>query len=74
MSDEIVERLTRLEEAVRRAGDTLVRLREENERLRRDVRRLDEERRQVVGQMDAILKDIIASISRGAPWPPGGSN
>jgi FtsZ-binding cell division protein ZapB len=58
MSDEIVERLTRLEEAVRRAGDTLVRLREENDRLRRDMRRMDEERRQVVGQIDAILKDI----------------
>ena len=58
MSDELPERLTRLEEAVRRAGETLVRLREENERLRRDVRRLDDERRQVVGQIDAILKDI----------------
>jgi hypothetical protein len=58
MSDELVERLTRLEEAVRRAGDTLVRLREENDRLRRDMRRLDEERRQVVGQIDTILKDI----------------
>jgi len=43
---------------VRTTGDTLVRLREENDRLRRDVRRLDEERRQVVGQIDAILKDI----------------
>ena len=58
MSDELPERLTRLEEAVRRAGEALVRLREENERLRRDVRRLDDERRQVVGQIDAILKDI----------------
>jgi len=58
MSDELVERLTLLEEAVRRAGDTLVRLRDENDRLRRDMRRLDEERRQVVAQIDAILKDI----------------
>jgi len=58
MSDELVERLTRLEDAVRRAGETLARLREENERLRRDVRRLDDERRQVVGQIDTILKDI----------------
>ncbi len=58
MSDELGDRLTRLEDAVRRAGETLVRLREENERLRRDVRRLDDERRQVVGQIDSILKDI----------------
>jgi predicted nuclease with TOPRIM domain len=58
MSDELPARLTRLEDAVRRAGETLVRLREENERLRRDMRRLDDERRQVVGQIDAILKDI----------------
>ena len=58
MSDELVERLTRLEEAVRRAGETLARLRDENERLRRDVRRMDDERRQVVGQIDAMLKDI----------------
>ena len=58
MNDELPERLARLEDAVRRAGETLVRLRDENERLRRDVRRLDDERRQVVGQIDAILKDI----------------
>ena len=58
MSDDIGARLTQLEEAVRRAADTLTRLREDNERLRHDVRRLEDERRQVLGQVDAILKDL----------------
>ncbi len=59
MSDsDIGGRLTQLEEAVRRAADTLTRLREDNERLRRDVKRLEDERRQVLGQVDAILKDL----------------
>ncbi len=43
---------------MRRAGDTLARLREDNDRLRRDVKRLEDERRQVLGQVDAILKDL----------------
>ena len=55
---DIGTRLTQLEDAVRRAADTLTRLREDNERLRRDVRRLEDERRQVLGQVDAILKDL----------------
>ena len=59
MSDsDIGARLNQLEEAVRRAADTLTRLREDNERLRRDVNRLEHERRQVLGQVDAILKDL----------------
>ena len=58
MSDDIGARLTQLEEAVRRAADTLTRLREDNERLRRDVKRLEDERRQVLGQVDALLKDL----------------
>ena len=59
MSDnDIGARLTQLEEAVRRAADTLTRLREDNERLRRDIKRLEDERRQVLGQVDAILKDL----------------
>ena len=58
MSDDVVERLTQLEGAVRRAGETMARLREDNERLRRDVKRLEDERRQVLTQVDAILKDI----------------
>ena len=56
--NDIGARLTQLEEAVRRAADTLTRLREDNDRLRRDVKRLEDERRQVLGQVDAILKDL----------------
>jgi predicted nuclease with TOPRIM domain len=53
-----LDRLVELEAAVRRTGEALARLREDNERLRRDVRRLEDERRQVLGQVDAILKDL----------------
>ena len=55
---QVLERLTEVEGAVRRAGETLARLREDNDRLRRDVKRLEDERRQVLAQVDAILKDI----------------
>ena len=58
MADAVLERLTQLEDAVRRASDSLVRLRDENEQLRREVARLGDERKQVVSQIDAILKDI----------------
>ena len=58
MSEDVLARLIQLEEAVRRAADTLTRLREDNDRLRRDVKRLEDERRQVLGQVDAILKDL----------------
>lgn len=58
MSDGVVERVGQLEEAVRRAAETLTRLREENERLKRDVARLTDERRQIVGQIDGILEEI----------------
>jgi FtsZ-binding cell division protein ZapB len=58
MGDGVLERLAQLEEAVRRASDALVRLRAENEQLRREATRLGDERRQVVTQIDAILKDI----------------
>ena len=58
MDDSVVERLAQLEEAVRRAVEVLGRLREENAQLRREVKRLGEERRQVLSQVDAILKDI----------------
>jgi phage shock protein A len=58
MADGIAERLSQLEDAVRRAGAALTRLREENDRLRRDHRRLEDERRHVVAQIDAILRDI----------------
>jgi chromosome segregation ATPase len=58
MADGIGERLSQLEDAVRRASEALTRLREENDRLRRDRRRLDDERRQVLAQIDVILRDI----------------
>lgn len=58
MADGIAERLSQLEDAVRRAGEALLRLREENDRLRRDHRRLEDERRHVLAQIDAILRDI----------------
>ena len=58
MTDGVIERLGQLEEAVRRAAETLTRLREENDRLRRDVARLTDERRQVLGQIEGILSDI----------------
>ena len=58
MGDGIVERLTELEGAVKRAAEALAHLREENGQLKREVRRLGDERRQVLTQVDAILKDI----------------
>jgi hypothetical protein len=58
MNEDVLERLTQLEAAVRRAGEALARMREDNDRLRRDVKRLEDERRQVLTQVDAILKDI----------------
>ncbi|HEY3066189.1 MAG TPA: hypothetical protein VGL09_10390 [Methylomirabilota bacterium] len=58
MTDGVIERLTQLEMAVRRASDALVRLRDDNARLKREVTRLMDERKQVVGQIDGILKDI----------------
>lgn len=58
MAEGIVERLAELEAAVRRAVEALGRLREENAQLRREAKRLADERRQVVAQVDSILKDI----------------
>ena len=58
MGDGIVERLTELESAVKRAAEALGRLREENAQLRREVKRLGDERRQILAQVDVILKDI----------------
>jgi phage shock protein A len=58
MADGVLERLTQLEEAVRRAGEAMAKLRDENDRLKRDARRLEDERKQVLTQVDAILKDI----------------
>jgi predicted nuclease with TOPRIM domain len=58
MGDSIVERLTELEGAVKRAAEALAHMREENAQLKREVRRLGDERRQVLAQVDMILKDI----------------
>jgi phage shock protein A len=66
MADGVAERLSQLEDAVRRAGEALTRLREENDRLRRDHRRLEDERKHVVAQIDAILRDI-AKLELGRP-------
>jgi uncharacterized protein (DUF3084 family) len=54
----VLERLGQLENAVRRAAEALARLREENVRLKRDLARLTDERRQVLSQIDGILADI----------------
>ena len=67
MADGVLERLTQLEEAVRRAGEAMAKLREENERLKRDARRLEDERKQVLTQVDAILKDIAKLDLEQAP-------
>jgi hypothetical protein len=58
MDEGVLDRLAMLEEAVRRAGESLTRLREENDRLKRDLARLGDERKQVLGQIDSILNDI----------------
>jgi FtsZ-binding cell division protein ZapB len=58
VNDDVLERLGQLEGAVRRAAEALGRLREENERLKREVARLTAERKQVATQIDAILQDI----------------
>lgn len=70
MADGVLERLTQLEEAVRRAADALARLREENVELRREVKRLGDERRQVLAQVDAILKDIARLDLDAGSSPP----
>ena len=73
MSDDVVlARLGQLENAVRKAGDALARLRDDNVRLTAEVKRLGDEntqlkreatrhgdeRRQVLSQIDTLLKDI----------------
>lgn len=58
MGDGVVERLTELEQAVRRAAEAIGRLREENAQLKREMKRLGDERHQVLAQIDTLLKDI----------------
>ena len=70
--DVVVARLAQLENAVRKAAETLARLRDDNARLTGEIKRLGEEnaqlkreagkhgdeRRQVLAQIDTLLKDI----------------
>ena len=70
--DVIIARLAQLEHAVRKASEVLARLREDNARLTGEIKRLGEdnaqlkreaskhgdERRQVLAQIDTLLKDI----------------
>jgi len=70
--DVVVARLAQLENAVRKAAETLARLRDDNARLTGEIKRLGDEnaqlkreaskhgdeRRQVLGQIDTLLKDI----------------
>jgi hypothetical protein len=58
MTEDITERLAQLEDAVRRASDAIVKLRDDNQRLRADLDRLQDERRQSIVQIDSILRDI----------------
>ena len=73
MADDVLSaRLGQLENAIRKAAETQARLRDENARLandvkrlgdenvqlKRDVSKLGDERRQVLGQIDMLLKDI----------------
>jgi septal ring factor EnvC (AmiA/AmiB activator) len=58
MTEDLTGRLAQLEDAVRRAGDTITRLRDENQRLKRQVEQFEEQRRQSLSQIDVILKDI----------------
>ena len=54
----LVGALTGLEGPEGGAAGSLARLREENAQLQREVKRLGDERRQVLAQVDMILKDI----------------
>ena len=55
----MLARLAQLENAVRKAGEALARLREENARLSGDASSAwSDERRQVLVQIDTLLKDI----------------
>ncbi len=56
--DDVLARLGQLEAAVHQAADALARLREENDRLERELTRLTAERKQVAAQIDGILHEI----------------
>jgi septal ring factor EnvC (AmiA/AmiB activator) len=66
--EELAERLEALEQSVRRAAETIVRLREERdalqarvaafERERAELQALRQERKDVLAQVDSILKEL----------------
>lgn len=68
MADGLLERVEELERAVRRATDTIARLKTERDALqarvdglegeRAELRALRQERRDVVAQIDGILKEL----------------
>ena len=58
MAEGVLERLGQLEHAVRRAAEILARLREENDRLKREVAKLTDDRKQILGQIDGMLEEI----------------
>ena len=77
MGDGIVERMTQLEEAVRRAVDALTRLREQNSELRREVRRLTDElfraraeQGRAEGDLRARLGALATLLDRATPEEP----
>ena len=68
MGEHLSERLEQLEKSVRRAADTIARLKAEREALAERVRALEadcselaglrQERKEVLGQLDSILKEL----------------
>lgn len=59
MADDVVlARLAQLEIAVRKAGEALARLRDDNARLVQENAQLKREANVVLAQIDTLLKDI----------------
>ncbi len=68
MADDLVERLEHLDQSVRRAAETIAKLRAERDALqgrvealeaeRAELRALRQERKEVLAQVDAILKEL----------------
>ncbi len=68
MAENLAQRLEQLEKSVRRAADTIAQLKSERDALADRVRALEadrselvalrQERREVLGQLDSILKEL----------------
>ena len=68
MADSLVQRLEQLEQAIKRAADVIARLRAERDALkaridafeteRTELRTLKQERKDVLTQVDAILREL----------------